>query len=34
MKANKNHYCEYEVLIEEENLTACIICGDDLGVRA
>lgn len=29
MKANKNHFCEYEVLSEEQNLTVCAICGQE-----
>ena len=35
MKQNKfTHFCEYEVLLEEQNLTACLICSEQLEVRA
>ncbi len=33
MKANKKHFCEYEVLSEEDNLIACFVCGEEPGVR-
>lgn len=34
MKANRTHYCEYEVLSEEMNLVACLTCGEQPGVAA
>ena len=34
MKANKKHFCEYEVLSEEHNLIVCEICGQQPEVRA
>jgi len=35
MKQNRfTHFCEFEVISERMNLTACQICGEALGVRA